>query len=106
MRSRQLSLERYKTDKVASGYLEWYDPQLQHLVDRAITVLELGVLAGGSSGAVVAAIGELIPRLEPGTRIVCLLPDRGERYLDLVYDDQWLNHALQTRRQPAEAVAR
>lgn len=65
-----------------------------------------GVLAGGSSGAVVAAIGELLPRLDPGTRIVCLLPDRGERYLDLVYDDQWLNHALETRPRPAEAVAR
>jgi len=56
-----------------------------------------GILAGGSSGAVVSAIERLVPRLEPDTRVVCILPDRGERYLDLVYDDQWLNHLLDSR---------
>ncbi|GAJ41439.1 hypothetical protein GCA01S_070_00060 [Parageobacillus caldoxylosilyticus NBRC 107762] len=25
------------------------------------------------------------------TNIVTIFPDRGDRYLDLVYDDQWLN---------------
>lgn len=49
-----------------------------------------GVLAGGSSGAVVAAIAQLLPSTSPGSRILTVLPDRGERYLDLVYDDGWL----------------
>jgi N-(2-amino-2-carboxyethyl)-L-glutamate synthase len=53
-----------------------------------------GILAGGSSGAVVAAIERLIHRVAEPARIVCLLPDRGERYLDLVYDDTWLNRLL------------
>lgn len=48
-----------------------------------------GILAGGSSGTVVAAIAKLIPHLGPGARIVTLLPDRGERYLDTVYDPAW-----------------
>ncbi|MET9919968.1 2,3-diaminopropionate biosynthesis protein SbnA [Streptomyces sp. NPDC059605] len=49
-----------------------------------------GILAGGSSGSVVAALRTLIPSLPVGgrpLRIVTLLPDRGERYLDLIYAD-------------------
>ena len=48
MRSHELCLERYDTDKVSNGYLQWYDPILQPLVGQKITVLELGVLNGGS----------------------------------------------------------
>lgn len=48
-----------------------------------------GILAGGSSGTVMAAITKLIPNLGRGSCIVTLLPDRGERYLDTVYDPEW-----------------
>ena len=48
-----------------------------------------GILAGGSSGTVMAAITKLIPNLAEGSCIVTLLPDRGERYLDTVYDLEW-----------------
>ncbi len=41
-----------------------------------------GIFAGGSSGAVIAAIGQLVPSLAAGTRIVTVLPDRGERYIE------------------------
>jgi cysteine synthase A len=50
-----------------------------------------GIFVGGSSGSVVGAIKKLIPSLTNKTNIVTIFPDRGERYLDLVYDDQWLN---------------
>lgn len=49
-----------------------------------------GIFAGGSSGSVIAAIQKLVPALEQGAAIATLLPDRGERYLDLVYDDAWV----------------
>lgn len=49
-----------------------------------------GILGGGSAGAVVAAITRLLPDLPRPCRLLTLLPDRGERYLDLVYDDDWL----------------
>lgn len=49
-----------------------------------------GILGGGSCGAVVAAITRLLPDLPRPCRLLTLLPDRGERYLDLVYDDDWL----------------
>lgn len=50
-----------------------------------------GIFAGGSSGSVVAAIHKLLPELEGPKRIVTLLPDRGDRYMDLVYDDDWFH---------------
>ncbi|MFF9812523.1 2,3-diaminopropionate biosynthesis protein SbnA [Streptomyces sp. NPDC014006] len=46
------------------------------------------IFAGGSSGSVVAAVEELLPELPRPRRILTLLADRGERYLDLVYTDE------------------
>ena len=57
---------------------------------RELAVTE-GILAGGSSGAVVAAIGRLRPRLPDGWQVLTVLPDRGDRYLDQVYDDAWVD---------------
>jgi N-(2-amino-2-carboxyethyl)-L-glutamate synthase len=55
---------------------------------RALATNE-GILAGGSSGAVVAAIERLRPRLPDDWQVLTVLPDRGERYLDQIYDDDW-----------------
>lgn len=63
-----------------------------------------GIFAGGSTGSVVAAIERLLPRLPRPCRVVALFPDRGDRYLDLVYDDDWL--AEVTRRSTAGADER
>ena len=49
-----------------------------------------GILAGGSSGAVVAAIERLRPRLPEHWQVLTVLPDRGDRYLDQIYDDAWV----------------
>lgn len=49
-----------------------------------------GIFAGGSSGSVIAAIQRLCDRV-PRARILTILPDRGERYLDTVYDDEWMS---------------
>ena len=65
---------------------------------RALATTE-GILAGGSSGAVVAAIERIRPRLPPGAQVLTVLPDRGDRYLDQVYDDEWV------ARLPAAATA-
>jgi cephalosporin hydroxylase len=48
MRSRQLDLTCYNSDKIASGYLERYDSILQPLLDRDVKLLELGIHEGGS----------------------------------------------------------
>lgn len=48
MRSSQLSLERYDSDKMASGYLDRYDRTLEPWLDKKIVLLELGVHRAGS----------------------------------------------------------
>jgi N-(2-amino-2-carboxyethyl)-L-glutamate synthase len=57
---------------------------------RALALSE-GILAGGSSGAVVAAVGRLRPGWPAGWQVLTVLPDRGDRYLDQVYDDGWVD---------------
>lgn len=71
--------------------------QVIHIDDyeSAVACRELvkheGIFAGGSSGSVVAAIQRLSSHLQRTARILTILPDRGERYLDTVYDDDWLS---------------
>ena len=48
MRSKELSLEKYDSDKINSRYLEQYDPIFEPFVQKKIALLELGVLKGGS----------------------------------------------------------
>ncbi|WP_448724146.1 2,3-diaminopropionate biosynthesis protein SbnA [Pseudomonas farris] len=49
-----------------------------------------GILLGGSSGSTLAAIASLSPRIEPGSTLVVIAPDLGEKYLDSIYDDAWV----------------
>lgn len=48
------------------------------------------ILAGGSSGAVMSAIERYQEQIPAGSTCVAILPDRGERYLDTVYNDDWV----------------
>lgn len=56
---------------------------------RRLVLLE-AILAGGSSGGVLAAIEKESASLRAGSTCVAILPDRGERYLDTIYDDGWV----------------
>ena len=48
------------------------------------------ILAGGSSGAVIMAVEQLRGSIPAGATCVAVLPDRGERYLDTIYSDAWV----------------
>jgi 2,3-diaminopropionate biosynthesis protein SbnA len=63
---------------------------------RALLTAE-GIFAGGSTGAVVSAINRTLPDLPRPCNVVAIFPDRGDRYLDLVYDDDWLAAARARR---------
>jgi 2,3-diaminopropionate biosynthesis protein SbnA len=52
------------------------------------------ILAGGSSGAVITALERMSDEIPQGSTVVVLLPDRGERYLDTIYSDQWVRENL------------
>jgi cystathionine beta-synthase len=49
-----------------------------------------GILAGGSSGAVLWAIRQLAGRIRRPARIVTIFPDGASRYLSTIYNDEWL----------------
>ncbi|UYQ77260.1 pyridoxal-phosphate dependent enzyme [Glutamicibacter sp. JL.03c] len=49
-----------------------------------------GILAGASTGAIVAAIEQLLPQIPAGSRLAFLVHDSGVPYLHTVYDDEWV----------------
>ena len=78
VRSSELDLTRYDTDKIPNGYLERYDPILAPYVGKAITLLEIGVFKGGSlrlwrdyfpQGTIVGIDTALPPEKQFGDRI-------------------------------------
>jgi cysteine synthase A len=48
------------------------------------------IMAGGSSGAVLMALALIKEDIPKGSTCVLIFPDRGERYLDTVYSDKWV----------------
>lgn len=78
MRSTELHLERYDSDKIPNGYLPRYDPILAPWVDQPIVLLELGVHTGGSLilwrdyfplGTIVGIDIKIRPGFEPPERV-------------------------------------
>jgi 2,3-diaminopropionate biosynthesis protein SbnA len=53
-------------------------------------VAATGIWIGGSSGATLAASVRLLTAQSGLERIVCVCPDRGERYASTIYNDRWL----------------
>jgi len=48
------------------------------------------LVLGGSSGALITAIENVKEGIRPGAVCVVILPDRGDRYLDTIYSDEWV----------------
>jgi len=53
-------------------------------------VREEAIMAGGSSGAVLMAVAHFAHEIPDGATCVAIFPDRGERYLDTIYSDEWV----------------
>ena len=51
---------------------------------------EYGYLAGGSTGSIIAAVLGMQSRIDPDSVIVALAPDVGDRYVDTIYNDEWV----------------
>ena len=49
-----------------------------------------GILAGGSTGTVMSAVHRWRARMPQDACVVAISPDMGERYLDTIYDDEWV----------------
>ncbi len=48
------------------------------------------IVAGGSAGAVLMAVESIKHRIPVNALCVIILADRGERYLDTIYSDEWV----------------
>ena len=75
----------------------------EDLADRVVHVTDLecvtgcrllalreAIVAGASSGGVIMAVDRLRRTVPAGAVCVTILADRGERYLDTVYSDDWV----------------
>ena len=49
-----------------------------------------GILAGGSSGAVLEAFERMRSEIPLDANCALIFPDRGERYLDTIYSNEWV----------------
>jgi|SRR6266498_1437621 len=54
------------------------------------------ILSGGSSGAVLMAVEQIKHRIREGACCVIIIADRGERYLDTIYSDEWVREHFGT----------
>lgn len=81
-------LVRSKIDRVVRVSDQDCVTGCRELLDRE------AILAGGSSGGVVTAVQKTLPLLPPQSSCVMLICDRGERYLDTVYNDEWVSQNL------------
>jgi cysteine synthase A len=79
--------ELFRPD-LADGYIHVTDPECVRGCRNLLR--HEAILAGGSSGAIISAVERVKHRLAPGSNCVVILPDRGERYLDTIYSDEWV----------------
>lgn len=85
----------------ASRLPELYRPGLEHgrskVTDSECVVgcfrllRREAIFAGGSAGAVVMAVSKLRREIPEGANCVAILCDRGERYLETIYSEAWVN---------------
>lgn len=72
-----------------AGYI--VDESLAYSVCHALAKRE-GILLGASTGAIVAAGLHCAKMLGPKANILMINPDRGDRYLETIYDNSWIDN--------------
>ncbi len=79
--------ELYRSD-LADRYIHVSD--LDCVVGCRRLLKREAILAGGSSGGIIAAVDKVRLELPDDATCVVILCDRGERYLDTIYCDNWV----------------
>lgn len=67
---------------------------LDCVVGARLLAAREGILAGGSTGGIVHALGSLVGGMNAGERAVIIVHDGGAPYLGTVYDDAWVHETL------------
>ncbi len=66
----------------------------ESVIGCRILLKQEAIMAGGSSGGIVYAVLRHAPHIEAGANCVMIIADRGERYLDTVFCDQWVRDQI------------
>ncbi|WP_331446415.1 pyridoxal-phosphate dependent enzyme [Streptomyces xanthochromogenes] len=82
------SLSPNNLDRDVIDEVHWLNDHEAFAATRAL-VREQGIFAGNTSGSVYRVLTEIATRATPGSRIVGIFPDRGDRYVDTVYSDEY-----------------
>jgi N-(2-amino-2-carboxyethyl)-L-glutamate synthase len=62
------------------------------------------LLVGGSSGGVFSAVAKSASRINPGAVCAMIFPDRGERYFDTIFCDEWVLEHWAVLPRPQETI--
>ena len=65
-------------------------PEVETVAACHMVARRYGLLVGGSTGTVLAAVRRLAPTLHNGEPVVAISPDTGERYIESIYSEQWV----------------
>ncbi|MGA5063616.1 pyridoxal-phosphate dependent enzyme [Streptomyces exfoliatus] len=88
------SLHPNNLDRTVIDEIHWLNDREAFTATRELA-REQQVFAGNTSGSVYHVLRHLARTAAPGSRIVGIFPDRGDRYTETVYsDDHWAAHRL------------
>jgi cysteine synthase len=76
------------------------DPKISSTSMKILRLREEGILAGGSSGSIISILQRFLPTLPSSARVLTVLPDRGERYMAAVYNEERADHLPIHEHQP------
>lgn len=79
-------------DGLVDGYVHVSD--LDCVVGCRRLVRHEAMMVGGSSGGTLMAVGKMLDEIPDGSTCVAIFPDRGERYLDTIYSDPWVENTF------------
>lgn len=90
-------------DRSLIGEVHWLNDKEAFDATRRLAA-EQSLFAGNTSGSVYAVLGHLARTAPPGTRVVGIMPDRGDRYVESVYSEQYCRErgidVLEVREEP------
>ncbi|MFI5799707.1 pyridoxal-phosphate dependent enzyme [Streptomyces sp. NPDC051677] len=88
------SLSPHNLDRGVIDEVHWLNDHEAFAAAHALA-REQQIFAGNTSGSVYRVLTDVARRAAPGSRIVGILPDRGDRYAQTVYSDAyWAEHGV------------
>jgi len=63
-----------------------------------------GILLGGSSGTVLSAVHKFADNIPKGATVVAISPDMGDRYVDTIYNQEWVSSKFPVLNNQADLI--